>query len=320
MKPPVQPSDEADRAEVLRSLDVLDTAPEERFDRLTRLARRVFGVPIALVSLIDADRQWFKSRVGLAVQETPREISFCGHAILQDDILIVPDTRADERFHDNPLVTGEPGMRFYAGRPLRVNGRPVGTLCIIDTQPRQLDDDDRAALHDLALMAEQELASLQLATVDHLTQLSNRRGFETLAHQALSACRRGGWAASLLFFDLDGFKQINDRFGHAEGDRALATFAELLRTAVRESDIVGRLGGDEFVGLLSQTSADESSGTITRLQQLVDARNLEDARGYALRYSVGIVDFAHDRHAGVGALIAEADVAMYANKQSAKGQ
>lgn len=121
MQKPAKPLDEATRLDTLRALNILDTLPEERFDRLTRLAKRLFGVPIALVSLVDEDRQWFKSCQGLHASETSRDISFCGHAILGDDIFLIPNAAADERFHDNPLVTDEPHIRFYAGCPLTVS-------------------------------------------------------------------------------------------------------------------------------------------------------------------------------------------------------
>lgn len=136
MQIPAKPADEPARLDALRALNILDTSPEERFDRLTRLAKRLFDVPIALVSLVDVDRQWFKSCVGLDASETPRDISFCGHAIVGDEILMIRDTLVDERFHDNPLVTGAPHIRFYAGCPLRVpNGSKIGTLCLIDADP-----------------------------------------------------------------------------------------------------------------------------------------------------------------------------------------
>ena len=183
MKAPEFPADERTRLETLRSLQILDTLPEERFDRLTRLARKLFDVPIALVSLIDADRQWFKSSAGLEAKETPREISFCGHAILTEDILAVTDTALDERFHDNPLVTGDPKIRFYAGCPLIVSNGKLGTLCLIGQEPREFDENDRALLHDLARIVEQELSAVQLATRDELTGLLNRRGFEALSQQ-----------------------------------------------------------------------------------------------------------------------------------------
>ncbi|MBB1612690.1 diguanylate cyclase [Pseudomonas protegens] len=316
---PSKPNNEALRIQTLRELNVLDTSPEERFDRLTRLAKRLFNVPIALVSLVDADRQWFKSCVGLDVSETSRDISFCGHAILGDQILTVPDAGLDERFHDNPLVVGEPGIRFYAGCPLTVtNGSKLGTLCLIDIKPRDLDDEDRALLRDLARMAEQELAAVQMASMDELTLLSNRRGFEALARHALGVCKRLEKPATLLFFDLNDFKQINDTYGHAEGDGALKTFADVLRIAFRESDVIGRLGGDEFVALLTAADHVETSAIMARLREILDERNATLKRGYDIRFSVGQIEYDAGRHPDIEALLADADKAMYLHKQASK--
>ena len=187
MKSPEIPVDEEKRLESLRSLNILDTAAEERFDRLTRLAKRLFNVPIALVSLVDENRQWFKSCMGLRASETGRDISFCGHAILGDDLFVIPNALEDESFRDNPLVTSEPYIRFYAGYPLKhINGQKLGILCLIDTEPRQLSPEDVEDFKDLALMAERELAAVELATLDDLTQLSNKRGFSILACKALN--------------------------------------------------------------------------------------------------------------------------------------
>jgi diguanylate cyclase (GGDEF)-like protein len=305
--PPI-PGNESTRLETLRALNILDTSPEERFDRLTRLAKRLFGVPIALVSLVDADRQWFKSCVGLSASETSRDVSFCAHAIVSDEILTVPDTLADDRFHDNPLVTEAPNIRFYAGCPLTVpNGSKLGTLCLIDVKPREL-----------ARMAEQELAAVQLATLDDLTLLSNRRGFSALAQHALNVCKRLNKPASLLFFDLNDFKQINDTFGHAEGDRALKTFADILRTALRESDVIGRLGGDEFVALLSDADEAATCEVTERLTHLLDERNAQDQRGYRIRFSVGQIQYDAGRHGSIAELLTAADAAMYSHKQASK--
>ncbi|AGL85108.1 GGDEF domain-containing protein [Pseudomonas protegens] len=316
---PSKPNNEALRIQTLRELNVLDTSPEERFDRLTRLAKRLFNVPIALVSLVDADRQWFKSCVGLDVSETSRDISFCGHAILGDQILTVPDAGLDERFHDNPLVVGAPGIRFYAGCPLTVtNGSKLGTLCLIDIKPRDLDDEDRALLRDLARMAEQELAAVQMASMDELTLLSNRRGFEALARHALGVCKRLEKPATLLFFDLNDFKQINDTYGHAEGDGALKTFADVLRIAFRESDVIGRLGGDEFVALLTAADHVETSAIMARLREILDERNATLKRGYDIRFSVGQIEYDAGRHPDIEALLADADKAMYLHKQASK--
>ncbi|MET0270873.1 MAG: GAF domain-containing protein, partial [Sphingomonas sp.] len=153
------PADEAERLAALRALRLLDTPTEERFDRLTRMAAALFRVPVALVSLVDAERQWFKSRVGADVCETSRESSFCAHAVVARETMVVPDALADPRFRDNPLVTGAPHIRFYAGAPIHApGGQPVGTLCILDTRPRALTDADRALLEDCAATVEGELA------------------------------------------------------------------------------------------------------------------------------------------------------------------
>ncbi|WP_455209659.1 PAS domain S-box protein [Kaarinaea lacus] len=158
MQEPTIPNNESERLESLRQLLVLDTPAEERFDRLTRLAKEVFQVPIALVSLVDSGRQWFKSKQGLEACETPRNISFCGHAILSSDILYVPNALEDARFADNPLVTNAPHIRFYAGAPLTtVEGYRVGTLCIIDDKPRSLSTKELRTLRDLADCVQDEL-------------------------------------------------------------------------------------------------------------------------------------------------------------------
>ncbi|MFP2932128.1 ATP-binding protein [Pyxidicoccus sp. 3LG] len=161
MLPPLLPPDESRRLQALRDLCVLDTPGEERFDRIVRTAARMFGVPIALVSLLDEARQWFKARVGLDAAQTPRDVSFCGHAILSQATFVVPDAFKDSRFHDNPLVVGAPFVRFYAGHPVRApDGSRVGTLCLIDHAPREFTDADRAALADLAAWVELEFDSV----------------------------------------------------------------------------------------------------------------------------------------------------------------
>lgn len=154
------PANEQQRLEALRALLILDTPPEERFDRIVAFAAAEFDVPIALLSLIDQDRQWFKSRIGLGVCETPRDISFCGHAIHCHDVLVVPDARVDERFVDNPLVLGAPFIRFYAGAPLIMPaGQAVGTLCLIDTRIRRLDSTDLSILASLRDLVVSEMLS-----------------------------------------------------------------------------------------------------------------------------------------------------------------
>lgn len=169
---------EAERLHALRTLRILDTPHEERFDRITRIAKRMFNVSISLVSLVDEDRQWFKSQQGFYASETPRDISFCGHAINQDELFIIPDTVKDVRFFETPLVTDNPHIRFYAGYPLKLRqGINIGTFCIMDSKPRIINEEDKKSLKDLGAMIEQEIQCFQLATLDDLTLISNRRGF-----------------------------------------------------------------------------------------------------------------------------------------------
>lgn len=319
MKAPAYPENEDIRLATLRSLDILDTEPEERFDRLTRIAKRLFGVPIALVSFVDINRQWFKSSQGLETTEMPRDISFCGHTILGNDIFIIPDTLLDDRFHDNPLVLNEPKIRFYAGVPLVIsNGIKIGTLCIIDRFPRTLSKEDEDLLRDLGQMAVEELASVQLATIDELTQISNRRGFSALAIHALNLCKRMDRPASLFFFDLDFFKEINDRFGHAEGDIALINFGKILKEAFRESDVVGRLGGDEFVALLTNANQVETQLILHRLELALGAfnNNNQTSHDYDIAYSVGVVAFDPSQHQSINDLLADGDRLMYEQKRN----
>lgn len=174
MQTPYFPDDESRRLASLRSLLVLDTPAEERFDSLTAYAAATFGVPIALVSLVDADRQWFKSRCGLDVQATGRDVSFCGHSILQPDVMVVEDALSDPRFADNPLVVGDPYIRFYAGAPLRLrDGTRPGTFCLIDRKRRKLDAWGLSHLRDLARLASMELEGLD-ASADFLRQRAPR--------------------------------------------------------------------------------------------------------------------------------------------------
>jgi GAF domain-containing protein len=175
MLQPFLPPEEEKRLHTLRDLLILDTEPEQRFDVLTEYVSELYDVPIALVSLVDAERQWFKSRYGLDATETPRDISFCGHAILNSEPLVVNDTLTDPRFADNPLVIGEPHIRFYAGVPLHMkNGMRVGTLCIIDRKPRQLSELELGHLQDLAKVVANELQGID-ATKEFLSSAACKK-------------------------------------------------------------------------------------------------------------------------------------------------
>ena len=321
MKTPAVPANEPQRLSELHALKILNTPAEERFDRLTRLAKRLFNVSVSVVSLLDAEHQWFKSGEGITASQTTRDISFCGHAILQDEVMIVADAREDERFHDNPLVTGEPYVRFYAGCPLHApNGAKVGTLCILDSQLRTFGQENAIALRDLASMAEAELVNFQAATSDELTQISNRRGFMALGQMLLKECALRHCFACLAFFDLDQFKQINDNFGHREGDRALMDFADALKINFRQSALFARLGGDEFVVLFIDADEQQANARLAAFRTELARYMAPLERRYQLDFSVGTVEFDPAEPQPLTGLLSQSDDVMYRHKKARRQQ
>ena len=316
MKKPERPLDETMRLVSLHSLRLLDSAPEDRFDRITQMAKRLFDVDICLVSLVDAERQWFKSRQGLDACQTDRDVSFCGHAIREESAFVVKDTLDDARFADNPLVTDDPHIRFYAGYPVHApNGHRIGTLCLIDRLPRNFSDGDRATLKDFARLVDDELASTSEINVDEMTGIANRRGFTMVGKHLLPMCRRNDLSVEVLFFDLDGFKNINDNHGHEAGDDALKFFAKLLLKSFRKADVVARLGGDEFVIMM----VGERSFVERAMKDMeLRAARTDDPIEKLVRWSVGRVAFDPSRHASVEDLLADADRQMYRDKGASK--
>lgn len=304
MLAPLFPENEDSRIETLRSMNVLDSSAQEQFDRVTRIASQYFGVSIALVSLVDTNRQWFKSCVGLDARETGRDISFCGHAILDNKTFYIEDASKDSRFHDNPLVTGPPNIRFYAGRPIKApNGHNLGTLCIIDDKPKKLSQKDFTVLDDLAKTIEEELANLQLATIDELTGLSSTRGFSQLATHCLSMAERQKAPITFAYFDLDNFKPINNNNSYTTGDRVLKFFAKQLKESFRSSDLFSRVGGDEFAVLLYNADFDKSQQLLDRFKHDLD-NNFEDLNiDFDLKFSVSFVNYNPLSHPNIGTLI-----------------
>ena len=311
LKSPKTPEDEKLRLAKLHSLRLLDTGEDIRFDRLTRMTGRIFQVPICVISLVDENRQWFKSCVGLTISEVARNVSFCGHAITGSDVLIVEDALEDERFFDNPMVLGDPHIRFYAGCPLTIDQRKIGTLCIADNAPRSLDQDQIDTFKDLASLVEQALVATLLATKDELTGLENRRGFLALAQQSLQLCTRQGLPVSLLYLDLDHFKAINDLHGHGEGDQALITFADRIRHICRDSDVVARLGGDEFVVLLINSTREQSETVIHRIKEALMHEKGLSGKTYDLDFSYGITSYQPERHETIAEFLADGNALMH---------
>lgn len=311
---PMHPQ-EAARLAQLRALGLLDTEPDEAFDRITRLARTLCSTPIALVSLVDEDRQWFKSRQGLDAPATGRDEAFCAHAILDDAPMVVEDATADARFSDNPLVTGEPHIGFYAGVPLRApNGLPVGTLCVLDRRSRSLSAEELTGLQDLAAMVEDMFGLRRLATIDPLTGLQNRRGFLASAAAILAVADREGRGVTLGYLDINGLKQVNDQLGHETGDELIRGLAEILRDTFRDADAIGRLGGDEFAVLLFGATDDKSSTPMNRLSAAIEQFNVSGEGAGALSVSIGCASRGSGGP-GVDDLLAAADAAMYERKR-----
>ncbi len=250
------PKDEPARIATLRSLNILDTPRDDRFDRYTRLAARVFDVPIALISLIDETRQWFKSVEGFEGSETSREISFCGHAILGDDVFEIRNARRDPRFRDNPLVIEQPHIRYYAGAPLRVpGGLKLGTLCIIDRVPRRLTDSDKIVLKNLADMVVGEI----FCDIETQSGVANRRTLSVTGARLFDNVPDVN-GLSLVLFDIDAV--FSSQTGTDSQCSPANVFANLLHEYFPGAESIADIGNHRYCVLLKDDNAfDEIKAT-----------------------------------------------------------
>lgn len=330
-------SAEAARLAAVRRYDILDTPPDGAFDRIARIAQTVFGTPIAIVSIVDSDRIWFKSHLGTDATETTREPGLCASAILTDAAYCITDARTDIRSLANPLVAGEFGLRFYAAAPLMTSdGFALGTICVVDRRPRSVTADETLILSELAAIVVDELEfrlaarrSLQLETdikeraldsareaatlaqTDALTGLPNRRALtRDLAPNATVSHDRRSTRVAVI--DLDGLKAVNDREGHATGDALLRTFADELTHTFRSSDTVYRMGGDEFAVLLVGRGEVDHPSIQARVAAAVSATR---GRGFQLAdASVGVSELG-EAHGDPTRALALADQRMYDAKR-----
>lgn len=279
---------ETERNTSPRELNVLDTPLEERLGRLVRVARRLFDAPTVLVSLIKGDRDQFQSCVGLNGTETCREVSFCAHAILHDEVFIVPDALLDDRFCDDPLVVGEAHIRFYAGCPLTLsNGSRLGTLCIFDHVPRRFGEDDLALLRDLAELAEHELTGVRDAMTDPLTGISNREGFTMLGAHTLRVCNRLDRSVSLLSLDVAAADPAANHLFGVPDDEAIIRFARILRNTFPDCDVIGRVGDEQFGVVLSEDRDPDLDTAVCRLRRAVEQHNSNEHVAPMLAYDAG---------------------------------
>ena len=328
------------RLNCLRSLCQLDTPLEERFERITRLAQRVLDVPIAAISLVDADRQWFKSIQGLLLQTTSRRVSFCGHTILHDDVMVVEDAHRDARFTGNPLVIGPPYIVFYAGCPIRArDGSKIGSLCVIDHRARRMSADDLDLLRDLGAIAEAEFATVmdrgaqaeliaqvdalaRVAHVDSLTRVWNRDSIFGVLDTEMARAKRAGHGASVIMADLDHFKPINDTHGHAIGDEVLRQAAKRMLGAIRETDALGRYGGEEFMIVPgSAAGEDQIREMAERLRERVGGTPFSTERGeLGVTVSLGIGWCPSADGVMRDTLVNAADEALYRAKNNGRNR
>jgi len=344
---------EQQRLAALRRYHILDTAPEQAYEDATLLAVQVCYAPIALVTLVDSDREWFKSKLGITHEELPRYRSFCGQAICEPGtVLIVPDATLDARFDANELVRGESKVRFYAGAPLVTrDGLALGTVCVMDRGVRTLRE---AQIEGLKAIARQVIAQLEMrilisdlqgrsevlqrsqrmlrrqqstltaanaqlhkdSETDGLTGLFNRRAFDRYLLAAVGEAVSRAEPLTLVMLDVDDFKPFNDEFGHPAGDQVLRTIANILQSSARKNDIVARYGGEEFSILCPGVPEAQAGFMADRLRQAV-ANHPWEQRPITLSAGVAahrVCPHSHD------ALVEAADRALYRAKAEGRNR
>lgn len=340
------------RLQELNKFEVLDSEAEQAYDDVVSLAAFICDTPIALISLVDEDRQWFKAKVGLNEMETPRGLAFCAHAITTpNELMEVPNALEDQRFVNNPLVTGALGIRFYAGAPLLTSsGAALGTVCVIDKVPRKLTVLQCNALKALSRQVVQLLAlrranaELRLLTeaqamrqrhleeaqkelkelnedlalqtlTDALTNLKNRRAFDRLLANEYARSLRTRSPLALLMVDVDHFKAYNDQYGHVAGDQALQAVAAAIQSEARAYDHVARYGGEEFGVILPDTQVADVRVVAERIRQAVQA-----IAGLHRSITASVGAAMADVNASPTDLVERADQALYDAKQNGRNR
>jgi len=313
-------TDEAGRLASLRRYDVLDTSPEAPFDKIVQLVKTVLNVPIALVSLIDADRQWFKSCVGMEVRETARDISFCTHTIQSRQPMVIGDAALDPRFAQNPLVIGPPYIASYVGAPLLTpDGYALGSLCAIDTVPRTFEGWQIDVLTSFAALVVDEFELRRIAQTDSLTGALSRRALLAEAERAISQYVNHRLPSTMISFDIDQFKGSNDQFGHAKGDEILCACAAFIHEQKRPGDILARLGGDEFALLMTDCDIAQALETAERCRAALPELRFAHDPALRLTASFGVAALNQGCLSAEQWLV-EADQALYEAKQTGRNK
>ena len=338
------------RLDSVRSTGLLDTGPEQAYDDLVQLAACICQVPMSLVTLVDEHRLWLKARVGVPISEVPRDFSFCSYTIQQNDLFVIPDTLRDPRYAANAAVVANPHVRFYAGYPLSTSsGEKVGSLCVLDSEPRDLSEDQQVAMRVLgrqvmaqielkqqlqslhAAIKQKQVAELELQSsqkqlesanqllleqslTDPLTGLDNRRAFDQALEPEFYRAHRRSAPLSLLMLDIDSFKSFNDTYGHLQGDEVLRRVGSIVRSCSRPEDTTARFGGEELVIILPRTDHEQALQVATRICTSISSATW-DLRPITVSVGVATLGTAMPT---ANDLVAAADQALYQAKGSGK--
>lgn len=322
----------------IHCLDTFYTPIEERFERLTRLAKSALKVQVAAVTAVTLEGQWFKSVTGWDVTEMPLDKSLCAFTVTKCRTVMIQDLSKHPRYATNPLVLDKPKFRFYAGVPLcNAKGSVIGTLCVMSVRPRRPTEKWQQLLEDIAELAQRELLTIALhdaqtelvaklsrsrrqALLDPLTRVWNRRGGMALLEAGIELAKRENTCISVCAVDINHFKQVNDKFGHGTGDRALRLVARELLACVRDNDGVCRFGGDEFFVMFVGAKEQEVSKIADRVRERIQKARIRVGKDTGTQVSValGICHCEVAASATVDEMLEAADRALYANKRSSK--
>lgn len=334
MKAPARPANEANRLANLDRLSILYSPAEERFDRITRIARRVFDAPVALISFISEDKQWIKSNQGFSATETSRDISFCSHAILRGEPLVIQNAAKDPNFAENPLVTSSPGIRFYAGCPIKYEDTSLGTLCVIDMVPREFKPSDVDALRSLAGWVENELklkrmsvAQMELLSklnsserrsmIDPITRVWNPGAMEDVLETEFSRAKRQKTPMALLRVDVADFEGIVRNCGEVGGDEVLREVAQRIRSCVRPHDALGRIADHEFLIFLCGCNAVDTRAIANRISARISDEAFDVAdQNFQVRLNIGAATSKKVTELMLRKLKDTATAAMYEARQA----
>jgi diguanylate cyclase (GGDEF)-like protein len=268
---------ETKRLAALNRYSILDTPAEESFDCITRIAKIALDVSIALIVLVDRDRQWFKSKQGVQAIETTRDVSFCARTIEGDRPLMVPNLKKDSFFKDNPLVDGFPFLRSYCGTPLRTqDGYNIGSLCVMGHRPRKYADSEIAILVELSRLVMDQVELRHLADVDYLTGLATRRFFLNTGKKEAERTRADNVPLSMVMFEITEFNDISRRYGHNIGDTLVRAIADGCRSVVKDGMIFARVNEGRFAILMPATHQALAAETEKKILSVIDKVKIPD--------------------------------------------